>query len=189
MPVDAAAPIGPVGVVLAAGRAERFGSDKRWAELRGEPLLAHALNAARAVCSRVLVVVESPDARLDELLARLPAEAVICPRAVEGLAASRRCAIERLAGEQHGGVLFFLGDMPDVPVAEVRRLVECMRSEACPVRPVHGDRPGHPVACPGAWLERLAERGFPARGGGLVECAHPGVVRDVDRPDDLVRLR
>ncbi|QGT77571.1 NTP transferase domain-containing protein [Guyparkeria halophila] len=190
MPVDAAAvPPDLVGVVLAAGRAERFGSDKRWAELRGEPLLAHALAAARAVCERVLVVVEMPDPRLDRLLARLPAEAVICPRAGEGLAASRRCAIDRLADERPDGVLFFLGDMPMVPIDQVRHLVEHMRSAGRPVRPVHDSQPGHPVACPGGWLDHLAERGFPAREGRLIDCAHPGVVRDVDCPADLAALR
>ena len=187
MPGDTAADL--VGVVLAAGRAERFGSDKRWAELRGEPLLAHALAAARAVCERVLVVVESPDPRLDRLLAHLPAEPVICPRAGEGLAASRRCAIDRLADERPDGVLFFLGDMPMVPIDQVRHLGEQMRSAGRPVRPVHDSQPGHPVACPGEWLERLAERGFPAREGHLVDCAHPGVVRDVDGPADLDALR
>ncbi len=176
---------GLVGVVLAAGRAERFGSDKRWVEVRGRPLLAHAVDVAGAVCERVLVVVETPDPRLDALLAGLPAEVVICPRAVGGLAASRHCALDRLAGNRPEAVLFFLGDMPDVPIEAVRRLIAGMRQTGRPTRPVHGSRPGHPVVCPVAWLDRLAERGFPAREGLLLDCLDVGVVRDVDRPADI----
>ena len=175
-----------VGVVLAAGRARRFGTDKRWAACRGEPLLAHALTVARAVCDRVLLVVERHDARLDALVERLPAEVVVCPNAHEGLAASRGCALARL--EQAPGLegsLIFLGDMPDVRPVDALRLLRAMRAAGRPVRPVHAGRPGHPVACPAAWMAHLAARGFPAREGESLPCHHPGVVRDVDRPDDL----
>lgn len=177
---------GIVGVVLAAGRARRFGADKRWATCRGEPLLAHALTVARAVCDRVLVVVDAPDARLNALLDRLPAEVVICPEASDGLAASRRCALTRLEGDHTvEGVLIFLGDMPDVRPVDALRLIRSMRVAGRPVRPVHDDRPGHPVACPAAWIGYLAARGFPAREGKSLRCVHAGVVTDVDRPGDL----
>ena len=174
------------GVVLAAGRARRFGADKRWAICRGEPLLAHALTVARAVCDRVLVVVEAPDPRLDALLDRLPAEAIICPEADEGLAASRRCALTRLEHDRDvDGVLIFLGDMPDVRPVDALRLIRSMRAAGRPVRPLHGGRPGHPVACPAGWFETVARHGFPAREGRMLHCTHPGVVLDVDRPGDL----
>jgi molybdenum cofactor cytidylyltransferase len=180
---------GIVGVVLAAGRARRFGADKRWATCRGEPLLFHALTVARAVCDRVLVVVDAPAPRLDALLDRQPAEAVICPEAHLGLAASRRCALARLERERNvGGVLIFLGDMPDVRPVDALRLIRSMRVSGRPVRPVHGDRPGHPVACPADWIDRVAARGFPATEGKTLRCVHPGVVRDVDRPGDLAIL-
>ncbi|MCL7745147.1 nucleotidyltransferase family protein [Guyparkeria hydrothermalis] len=188
MPTERRSPVqsGIVGVVLAAGRAQRFGADKRWATCRGEPLLAHALTIARAVCDRVLVVVDAPDARLDALLGRLPAEVVVCPEAGEGLAASRRCALARLERDRTvEGALIFLGDMPDVRSVDALRLIRAMRVAGRPVRPVHDDRPGHPVACPAAWISHLAARGFPAREGKSLRCVHPGVVTDVDRPGDL----
>ncbi|HER34978.1 MAG: nucleotidyltransferase family protein [Halothiobacillaceae bacterium] len=177
--------VGIVGVVLAAGRARRFGADKRWATCRGEPLLAHALTVAGMVCDRVRVVVEAPGPRLDALLARLPAEAIICPEATAGLGASRRCGLVGLEDHAVEGVLIFLGDMPDVRATDARRLIRSMRLERLPVRPVHKGRPGHPVACPVGWLDLVAERGFPVREGKMLRCVHPGVVRDVDRPGDL----
>lgn len=44
------------GVVLAGGAASRFGSDKTSAELAGQPLLAHTLDALAGRCEPVVVI-------------------------------------------------------------------------------------------------------------------------------------
>ncbi len=50
-------PLGDVtGIVLAGGRASRFGSDKMAAELGGRPLLHHAIAAVATVAGHVVVV-------------------------------------------------------------------------------------------------------------------------------------
>jgi molybdopterin-guanine dinucleotide biosynthesis protein A len=43
-------------VVLAGGRSSRFGSDKLAVDVGGRPLVQHAIDAARTVCDRVVVV-------------------------------------------------------------------------------------------------------------------------------------
>lgn len=189
MPADQAPLAGVVGVVLAAGRSRRFGADKRWVPWQDEPLLAHVLRTARAACERVLVVVERPDPRLDELLERLPAEPVVCPDARRGLAFSRRCGLDALQDDPaRRGVLIFLGDMPAIGPVDARRLGMAMLEAGLPVRPVHRGAPGHPVACPARWLAELGESGFPGAVGRSIEWDHAGVVRDVDRPVDLAAL-
>jgi len=50
-------PADVVGVVLAGGRATRFGADKLAAPLAGRPLLHHAVLAASAASAQVLVAV------------------------------------------------------------------------------------------------------------------------------------
>ncbi|MEO5704195.1 MAG: molybdenum cofactor guanylyltransferase [Candidatus Limnocylindrales bacterium] len=47
---------GVTGIVLAGGRATRFGGPKLAVELNGEPLLNHAIRAVRAVADEVIVV-------------------------------------------------------------------------------------------------------------------------------------
>lgn len=186
---------GPVGVILAAGRSRRFGRDKRWADCRGRYLLAHAVDVATAVCPRVLLVVDRRHPRLDELPGRTSLEVLVCPDSAAGLWASRCCALDHLAaGADHpSGVLFFLGDMPDLQPVEAARVAAHMLESDCPARPVHSGQPGHPVAFPGRLLGALhAARGrgmrecFASHGGLLLECADPSVIRDVDRPEDLL---
>lgn len=44
------------GIILAGGRASRFGSDKMAAELGGRPLLHHAISAVATVAGTIIVV-------------------------------------------------------------------------------------------------------------------------------------
>jgi len=123
-------------------------------------------------------------------------ELVVCPAAVEGLSASRGCALAHLAeGEPPAGLLFFLGDMPEVRPADVQRVAQAMLALDRPARPTYAGQPGHPVAFPGRLLVDLCGRGghdlrarFEAEDGQWVVCASPGVIRDVDRPADLARV-
>jgi len=185
---------GLVGVVLAAGQSRRFGGDKRWADYRGRPLIAHALAVARSVCPRVLLVVDRPQAALAGLAEADATEVVVCPGAIGGLSASRGCALSRIVAEAErpAGLLFFLGDMPELPPDEARRVAWRMLDSGRPVRPVHAGSPGHPVAFPGRLLETLHAAGgkdlravFSLEEGDVLASSHPGVCRDVDLPSDL----
>lgn len=184
-----------VGIVLAAGQSRRFGQDKRWVDYRGEPLLAHSLATARSVCSRVLLVVERLEPRLERWANQDQVELVVCPAAVDGLSASRGCALAHLgAAEPPDGLLFFLGDMPEIRTVDAERVVQAMLAHDCPARPMHAGQPGHPVAFPGRLVATLCGGGgrdlracFKAEGGRWIDCAGPGVIRDVDRPADMRR--
>ena len=75
-------PAGTLGlVVLAAGRGERFGRDKVWLPMRGQPLLVHCLRALAAPpVARVALVVSAehlPDAQALSSSLPLPAVAVV----------------------------------------------------------------------------------------------------------------
>jgi molybdenum cofactor guanylyltransferase len=101
---------GATGVVLAGGASRRFGRDKLREELRGEPLLAHAVRRLGEVCPRVLVV-GAPGRAIPPLPADLAAEVVHDDVGWEG--PLRATASALLAVETEWSVVVG-GDMPDL---------------------------------------------------------------------------
>jgi molybdenum cofactor cytidylyltransferase len=93
------------------------------------------------------------------------------------------------------GVFVFLGDMPDVPEEVLPRLVAAVESGAPAAAPTYKGRRGHPVLFSASLLPDLAGAAGDAGarevlailGDGLarVESPDPGVLFDVDRPEDL----
>lgn len=179
-------------LVLAAGASRRFGSDKLSAMLDGEPLVFHAIRAARAApVSRVLVVA-GPCLDCGTWEGDPPVEAV---RIASGaLSESLKAGISAL--NEATGVFVFLGDMPRVPHGEAARLSKAIGSGSAAL-PRHGGLPGHPVLLsPRLFPEILALTGDQGAGRLLrgrndvvfVESVDPAIHVDIDRPDDLSKL-
>lgn len=192
-------------IVLAAGRGERFGGDKLLADLAGAPLVAWALRTALAAPARRVLVAVGDDARLVAALTaeatRLKAlerlELVPTPDAAEGMGASLRTVAAAVSGNVDG-VFVFLGDMPAIQPETLARLAAALEGPDRIVFPVHNQRRGHPVLFGARWLSALracrgdegARKLIAEAGPGLiaVEADDPGVLLDVDRPDDLARI-
>ena len=181
------------GLLLAAGSASRFGSDKlRHALPHG---VAIAVQAARHLRSQVAVVaVVRPGS--DELASALVAdgcEVVVCDNAAEGMGATLACAVR--AAEEADGWLVALGDMPFVRPASIAAVRDALEKGAPLVAPYFRARRGHPVGISARYrAELLASRGDEGAKALLAKHAgemtkipvgDPGVVRDIDRPEDL----
>jgi molybdenum cofactor cytidylyltransferase len=182
-------------VVLAAGRATRFGATKQVAEVEGQPLVARVVATAHAASSVDEVhLVVGHDAEVVAGAARSegPVEVVVNEAYAEGQATSLRAGI---ASADAGGAdvaVVLLADEPDVPAEAVDRVVAEVRTGATAARARYDDALGHPVAFSRAAFGRLlsveGDRG--ARDLladlGVVEVVVPGPrPRDVDTPDDL----
>ena len=181
-----------VGLLLAAGSATRFGSDKLRHPLpHGVPIAVQAARHLRAELSRVVVVIRSTDAR--EAFAAERCETVVCENADEGMGASLACAV-RAAGRADAYVVA-LADMPYVRPATIAAVREALEHGAGLAAPYFRARRGHPVGIAGAYYEELVSlRGdegarhlLSANEARLVKIpvGDPGVVRDIDRPEDL----
>lgn len=181
-----------VALVLAAGSATRFGSDKLSALLEGEPLLFHAIRTARAAPVSRVIVVARPD--LDAGSWDGAPQVDVLRIASNALSDSLKAGIA--AAPEADGTFVFLGDMPRVPHEEAGRLTRLLGSNYAAM-PRHRGRPGHPVL--------LSARAFPDivilsgdEGAGRLlrsrtdvafdDCADPAVNLDVDRPEDLAAL-
>lgn len=180
-----------VAVVLAAGRATRFGSDKLSAPLDGQPLLHHAIRAARAAPVGRVIVVARPGLDVGDW----PGEPVVetLRLASDALSETLKTGIAATGGAD--GAFVFLGDMPRIPHIVAAELAEAI-GPAYAAMPRHGGRPGHPVLLSAAAFADIATLTGDEGAGRLlrrredvvlVDCDDPAIHFDVDRPEDLGR--
>lgn len=182
-----------VGLLLAAGSARRFGSDKlRHALPHG---VAIAVQAARHLKSQVdIVAVVRPGS--DELGQALQAEGckvVICDNAAEGMGASLACAVR--AAEGADAWLVALADMPYVRPSSIAAVRSALEGGALLAAPYFRARRGHPVGISARFRQELLSLGgdegakavLSGHGAELLKIpvGDPGVIRDIDRPEDL----
>ena len=181
-----------VGLLLAAGSATRFGSDKlRHTLPHGVPIAVQAARQLRSELSEVIVVVR--DAAATRIFEEEGCSAVVCDNAAEGMGASLACAA-RAAGARDGYIVA-LGDMPFVRRSSIAAVRQALERGAAIVQPFFRARRGHPVGFAGRFFPELiglqgdegARRVIAAHEPELVKIpiGDPGVVRDIDTPDDL----
>ena len=181
-----------VGLLLAAGSATRFGSDKLSHRLpHGVPI---AVQAARHLTSQISRVVAVLRPGSQELLGQLKAEGcevALCENAAEGMGASLACAAH--AAGKADGYLVALGDMPFVRPSSIAAVREALAAGAPLVAPYFRARRGHPVGIAGRFFDDLvalrgdegAKQLFSKHDVKKIPVGDPGVIRDIDTPDDL----
>lgn len=186
--------------VLAAGQGSRLGGrPKALLELGGRSFLEVIASTAREGGAAGVAIVLGHHAREVRPAARRFCDLVaLNPAPDRGMGSS--ASVLAAALPPGAAMLLWPVDVPDPRAATVRALIE--RAATAPGRvivPAHHGRRGHPPLLPpavvaalrdlpdGARLDRFVE----AAGGAPLELAvdDPGVARDVDRPEDLVRVR
>ncbi len=186
-------------IILAAGSSRRFGGDKRKATLPdGTMVIVQSVRNALAVFDEVLVVLRCDDqgfaAELSDLLDDDRVRTFCAPESEMGMGHS----LANAAGEigDWDGVFVFLADMPFIRAETLRLLkVEAEGNVDAIVVPVFEGMDGHPVCFGRKYFSALGglsgDRGAKAvlmanqESVIKVEVEDSGVVRDVDRPEDL----
>jgi molybdenum cofactor cytidylyltransferase len=183
-----------VGLLLAAGSASRFGSDKLLHRLpHGVPIAVQAARHMKKEISRVVGAVRPDSAELRDLLGKEHVEIIVCEKADQGMGASLACAV-RAAGKADG-YLVALADMPFVRPTSIAAVRGALERGAAIAAPYFRTRRGHPVGFSGIFYPELilldgdegARRLLAAHEAELVKVpvGDPGVIRDIDRPADL----
>ncbi len=188
--------MGSLGIVPAAGSAERFGNAKLLANVGGAPLLERTVRALLAGGVARVVVVLGPDSQ--RIRAEVP---VLADRRVavatnerpeRGMFSSIQAGLRDASGDP---VLVLPGDMPYVEEATVSSLLRLYGERAGIVSPRFRGKRGHPVVLPGAYRDEILQAAPSATLHEVIK-AHAvervdmdvydrGVVRDVDVPSDL----
>ncbi len=183
-----------VGILLAAGSATRFGSDKLLHPLpHGVPIAVQAARHLKKEIARVVAVVRPGSGEVAVLLRSEDCEIHVCAQADQGMGASLACAV-RAAGRADG-YLIALADMPFVRPSSIAAVRDALAAGARLAAPYFRTRRGHPVGIAGILYSELILSGGDEGARNLlarhendlvkVPVGDPGVVRDIDRPADL----
>jgi len=187
-----------VGILLAAGKGERFGggvgNSKLLANLLdGLPIALAAARSLQPACDRLLVVLRPGDSALADLFTAEGIAVVICHDADAGMGHSLAAGVR--ASPEAGAWVVALADMPYIQSISHHAVAARLRAGASLVATTFRGRRGHPVGFAGRWRDQLSV--LTGDQGGkvileqhpgalnLVEIDDPGVVRDIDRPEDL----
>lgn len=182
-------------ILLAAGSATRFGSDKLLHPLPHDvPIALQAARHLGAVFEENVFVVIRPEAKaLSDLFRSEGCKVVVCENAAEGMGASLACAV-RAAGAADG-YLVALGDMPFIRASTIAAVRDALAGGALLAAPYFRGRRGHPVGIAAAFRAELeamkgdegARRLLEAHPDRLtkIPVGDPGVIRDIDTPGDL----
>ena len=183
-----------VALLLAAGSASRFGSDKLLHRLtHGVPIAIQSARHLRKEIEEVVAVVRPGAEELRQAFAAEGVRSVACERADEGMGASLACAAR--ASEQADGYLIALADMPFIRPSSIEAVRDALVAGADLVAPYFRARRGHPVGISARYRSELealsgdegAKKLLSAHADRLVKIpvGDPGVIRDIDKPSDL----
>ena len=193
-----------VAILLAAGSATRFGSDKLLHALPHDvPIAVQAARHLREVFGRDVFAVVRPEAKvLPELLRKEGCEVVVCEYAAEGMGASLACGVRAAdaadAADASGpadAYLVALADMPFIRPSSIAAVRDELLKGSPLVAPYFRARRGHPVGIASRFRDDLAHLQGDAGAKRLLEnhaseivkvpVGDPAVLRDIDTPGDL----
>jgi molybdenum cofactor cytidylyltransferase len=182
------------GILLSAGSATRFGSNKLLHPLpEGTPV---AVQSARRLVEAVpnsIAVIRPDDEELRQALDSTGIGIIENPVAGEGMGTTIARGV--LATRNAAGWIIALADMPWIEPATIVAVTALLRQGASMAAPAHAGRRGHPVGFSRSWREELCGLSGDSGARGvieahpdmleLVETGDPGIFRDIDYPQDL----
>jgi len=185
-------------LVLAAGRARRMGAQKLLLPIGDRPAIARIVDEVLAgPVAEVVVVVGTDGGRIADALAGRRVTLVANPDPAGEMLSSVRCGL-RAMPEACTAALVVLGDQPSLTAGLVAALAGAHRATGRGlVVPTYRGRRGHPLLVAMRYREEVL-RGYDDVGlrgllrahpqdVGEVETGVPGVVEDMDVPDDYRR--
>lgn len=189
----------PVGLLLAAGAARRYGRAKQIEMLAdGTALVRHAALAALAVCSELRVVVGAHREAVIAALAGLPVTIIEHADWAQGMGASIACGARSLIADAvDRPLLLCLADQPKVDVEALTRLLAA--AEVQPdliVVSDYGVGRGPPCLLPARLFAELAaldgdegaRKVLKAHAAEVITVALPEGADDIDTPADYQRI-
>ena len=183
------------GILLAAGRSQRFGqSDKLLHPLsNGLPLITQAIRNMQSALDKIIVILPQDSEALTQALIDEAVQITINPEADYGMGNSLACGI--CASSEANGWIVALADMPWIQPNTINRIKIAMQNGRSLVAPRYRSVRGHPVGFGQEYRDTLLnlEGDTGARSVlkqhktdlHYLEVDDPGILMDVDTPADL----
>ena len=184
-------------IVAAAGLSRRMGSCKQLLDLGGKTVMKRCLETLLSGGIQQIVVVVGPQGEdVASEAGRFKVEIAVNEDLAGDMASSVRIGRQQLAINVTG-VIVALCDYPLVTSDTIAHLVACHTAAPGTILiPTHCGRKGHPTLFPTAALDELTE-GVTLRDVvhreplriQLIEVDDPGILQDMDTPEDYHLLR
>lgn len=191
-------------VVLAAGTSSRMGKLKQLLTYHGRPLLRHVVDIVRqSSVDKIVVVLGHRREEVAAVLEGLPLQIVVNQDYASGQSSSVKAGLKAITGSTPGpeaitgraGVLFVLSDQPLLKPETINLLVENFMHHGGIVAPYYHGKRGTPVL-----FDLIFQSEFDSLQGDAgareiitrhpealhkIEVDDPGILLDVDTPEDL----
>ena len=184
----------PVGILLAAGKSERFGSNKLLHPVvNNVPMLMVSAQKLASVLPGSIAVINPVLVKYQTELESLGMKVVINEQADQGMGSSIACGIR--ASDDASGWLIALADMPYIKAGTISLLAKKLQEGVSIIAPEVNQQRGHPVGFSQRYKNELlaldedvGARHILSRHQDQVELIitdDTGVIEDVDKQGDL----
>jgi molybdenum cofactor cytidylyltransferase len=188
-----------IGILLAAGFSRRFGAADKLLQILpdGRPLAVAAAESLIKAIPLTIAVLRPDNKELADLLENAGLKVVFCDAQKTDMADSLSAAVHYAAqlSESSVGLVIALADMPYIQPHTIKAIAHELNAGAAIVAPAYQGKRGHPVGFSAKFrseLEQLAgdegARSILKRHADqikLLECNDPGILADIDTPEDL----
>jgi len=187
-------------VILAAGSSRRMGSQKLLLPFGQSTIIETVVdNILNSSIDHVMVVLGSKQSEIRNILENRPVQFCHNREHKKGMLSSVKCGIRSLPAGA-AAALIFLGDQPGIPPSVTNNVLKAYSEELFGiVIPVHMHRRGHPLLVDMKYrkeIEKLdLEEGLRSLRHHFpqdvleVEVDEPGILIDIDTPEDYKKAR
>jgi molybdenum cofactor cytidylyltransferase len=190
---------GIAGIILSAGASRRMGTPKALLLLHGAAFLDRLVTAFSPACDPTIVVLGYDAERIREsIVTTAPVRFILNPDPEQGMFSSLQCGLRALPANLEAAI-FTPVDYPAIRAATVASIARVYEQRRCPVTmPLHAGQHGHPVCISRRVIDELLALPATAQARDVirayrpqtafVDVDDPGILSDVDLPEDYRRL-